>query len=50
MELQKILNLLGATSDHKDLPRFATRKWIEIYDQSQKYCSAIKKIRNKTPM
>ena len=50
IELQKVLNLLGATSDHKDLPRFVTKKWIEIYDQSQKYYSVIKKIRIKTPM
>ena len=50
MEFQKIVNLLGVTSDHKDLPRFFTKKWIEIYDQSQKYCSLIKKIRIKTPM
>ena len=34
MEFQKIINLLDTTSDDKDLPRFATKKWIEVYDQS----------------
>ena len=35
MEFQKIINLLDTTSDNKDLPRFATKKPIEIYDQSE---------------
>ena len=26
--------LLDTTSDDKDLQRFVTRKWIEIYDES----------------
>ena len=30
MEFQKIVNLLGMTSDDKDLPRFVTIKWIEV--------------------
>ena len=34
MEFQKIANLLDATSDDKYLPRFVTKKWIEVYDQS----------------
>ena len=34
MEFQKISNFLVTTSDDKDLPRFATKKWIEVYDQS----------------
>ena len=34
MEFQKILNLLGITSDYKDLPRYVTKKWTEVYDQS----------------
>ena len=33
MEFQKIVNFLD-TSDEKDLPRFVTKKWIEVYDQS----------------
>ena len=36
MEFQKIINLLDATSDDKDLPRFVTKKWIKGYDQSEK--------------
>ena len=33
MEFEKITNLLGATSDNKDLLRFVTKNWIEVYDQ-----------------
>ena len=36
MEFQKIKNLLDMASDDKDLLRFVTKKWIEIYDQSEK--------------
>ena len=32
MEFQKIVNLLDITSDNKDLPRYVTQKWIEVYD------------------
>ena len=32
MEYQKIINLLDATSDN--MPKFITKKWIEVYDQS----------------
>ena len=34
MEFQKIANLLDTTSDDRYLPRFVTKKWIEVYDQS----------------
>ena len=34
MEFEKTINLLDATSDNKHLPRFVTKKWIEVYDQS----------------
>ena len=30
MEFQKIVNLLDTTSDDKDVPRFVTKKWIEV--------------------
>ena len=33
MEFQKITNFLDITSDNKDLPKFVTKKWIEVYDQ-----------------
>ena len=50
MGFQKIVNLLDATSDDKDLPRFVTKKQIEVYDQSGKgNCNVNKKIRIKTP-
>ena len=32
MEYQKITNLLDPTSDN--VPRFITKKWIEVRDQS----------------
>ena len=50
MEFQKIVNLRDITSDNKDLPRYVTKKWIEVYDQSQKNYSPKKNIRIKTPM
>ena len=36
MEFQKIVNFLDTTSDDKNLPKFVTKKWIEVYDQSEK--------------
>ena len=50
MEFQKIVNLLDTTSDDKDLPRFITKKWIEVYDQSERDYKVNKKIRIKAPM
>ena len=50
MEFQKIVNFLDTTSDDKDLPRFVTKKWIEVYDQSEKNYNTNKEIRIKTPM
>ena len=41
--------MLDTTSDDKDSPRFATKKWIEVYDQSLKNYKASKKIRIKIP-
>ena len=35
IEFQKIVNFLDTTFDDKDLPRFVTKKWIEVYDQSE---------------
>ena len=34
MDFQKIVNLLDTTSNDKDLSRFVTKKWTEVYDQS----------------
>ena len=50
MEFQKIVNLLDATSDDKDLPRFVTKKWIKVHDQSGGKYNVNKEIRIKTPM
>ena len=50
MEFQKIVNFLDTTSDDKDLPRFVTKKWIKVYDQSGGNYNANKEIRIKTSM
>ena len=50
MEFQQILNLLDMTSDDKDLPRFVTKKWIEVYDQTGGNYNVKKEIRIKTSM
>ena len=50
MEFQKIVNFLDTTSDDKDLPRFVTKKWIEVYHQSEKKYNPNKEIRIKTSM
>ena len=50
MEFQKIVNFLDTTSDNKDLPTFVTKKWIEVYDQSEGNCNVNKEIRIKTSM
>ena len=34
IEFQKIANFLDITSDDKNCPKFITKKWIELYDQS----------------
>ena len=51
MEYQKITNLLGTTLD--EVPRFITKKWVKVYDQSgsadHKY-KPNKQIRFKTSM
>ena len=41
---------LDTTSDDKDLPRFVTKKWIKVYDQSRGSYSVNKEIRIKTSM
>ena len=44
IEIQKTVNLLDTTSDDKDLPSFVTKKWIELYDQSEKIIKSTKKL------
>ena len=51
MEYQKITNLLATTSDN--VPRFVTKKWIEVHDQSgnvEDRYKPNKQIRFKTSM
>ena len=47
MEFQKIANFLNTTSDNKDLPIFVTKKWVEVYNQSEKNTMLIKKLESK---
>ena len=46
MEYQKITNLLSNIFDK--VPRFITKKWINIYDQSGGTCNSNKQVRFKT--
>ena len=48
MEFQKIVNFLDTTPNDKNLQKFAPKKWLEIYDQSEKNYSPNKEIRIKT--
>ena len=50
MKFQKITNFFDINSDNKDLPKFVTKKWIEVYDQSQGNYNPDKEIRIKTSM
>ena len=47
--ISKIVNFLNTNSD-ENLPRFITKKWVEVYDQSEKNYSPNKEIRIKTSM
>ena len=48
MEYQKITNLLGNIPDK--VPRFITKKWIEVHDQSGNTYNTNKQITFKTSM
>ena len=50
MEFQKIVNFLDTALNDKNLPKFVTKKWIEVYDQSERNYSPNKEIRIKTSM
>ena len=47
IEFQKNVNFLNTTSD-ENLPRFITKKWVEVYDQSGVNYNVNKEIRIKT--
>ena len=48
MEYQKIIKLLDTISDN--VPRFVTKKWIEVHDQTGKLYNIYKQIRFETTM
>ena len=50
MEFQKIVNFLDTAPNDKNLPKFTNKKWIEVYDQSERNYSPNKEIRIKTSM
>ena len=50
MEFQKIVNFLDTAPNDKNISKFATKKWIEVYDQSERNYSPNKEIRIKTSM
>ena len=50
MEFQKNTNFLDINSDNNDLPKFVTKKWIEVYDQSGGNCDINKESRIKKSM
>ena len=50
MEFQKIKNFIDITSDNKDLPRYVTKKWVDVYDQLQDNYNPNKEIRIKKSM
>ena len=50
MKFQKIVNFLDTAPNDKNLPKFATKKWIKVYDQSERSYSPNKGIRIKTLM
>ena len=50
MEFQKIVHFLDITSGNKDLPKYVTKKWIEVYDQSEKNYNPSKEIKIKTSL
>ena len=43
MKFQKSVNFFDTTFDGKYLPRFVTKKWIEVYDQPEKITMLTKK-------
>ena len=48
--ISKITNFLDINSDNKDLPKFVSKKWIEVYDQSEGNYNVNKEIRIKISM
>ena len=36
IKMEEIANFLDTSLDDKELPRFVTKKWIEVNDQTEK--------------
>ena len=47
MGFQKITNFLDTTFDDRDFPRFLTKKWTKVNDQSEKTYDVNKKLELK---
>ena len=43
MEFQKIASFLDTTLDDKELPKFVSKKLIEVFDRSEKITALTKK-------
>ena len=50
IEFQKIVNFLYTTSGDKDLPRFVTKIWTEVYNKSEENYDVNEEIKIKTSM
>ena len=50
MKFQKIVNFFHIIFDNKGLPKFVTKKWMEVYDQSEKNYNPNKENGIKTSM
>ena len=50
MEYQKIINLLDNNNTSDKVPRFITKEWIEVFDQSGETYNTNKQIRFKSSM
>ena len=50
IEFQKIVNFLYTTSGDKDLPRFVTKIWTEVYNKSEGNYDVNEEIKIKTSM
>ena len=50
INFQNIATFLDTTYDDNALPKFVTKKWIEVYDQSEGNYNVNKAVRIKTSM
>ena len=45
--ISKNCNFLDTALNNKNLPKFVTKKWIEVYDQSERNTALTKKLELK---